>query len=127
MDDFPADLKRFVESHISSVAQLELLLLLRSNVDKTWTPEEAAKSLYTAPDIVAGQLAELHQRGLLALLQNPGPGYRYLPTSPELADLVSRLGEFYKERRVSVITLIYSQPLDKVRTFADAFRLRKEP
>jgi hypothetical protein len=127
VDDFPADLKRFIESHISSVAQLELLLLLRSDPEKTWTPEEAAKSLYTAADIVAGQLAELHQRGLLALLQNPGPAYRYLPTSPDLADLVSRLSEFYKERRVSVITLIYSQPLDKVRTFADAFRLRKEP
>ena len=127
MDDFPADLKRFVESHINSVAQLEVLLLLRDNSDKTWTPEDAAKALYTAADVVAGQLAELHTRGLLALLHNPGPAYRYLPSNPELEQLATRLADFYRERRVSVITLIYSQPLDKVRTFADAFRLRKEP
>jgi hypothetical protein len=126
VDQFPPDLKRFIETHISSVAQLEALLLLRNQADKTWTAEEAAKALYTASDVVASQLSELHQRGLLALLQAPGPAFRYMPASAELEQLVNRLAEIYKERSVAVITLIYSQPVDKVRTFADAFRLRKE-
>ena len=46
--------------------------------------------------------------------------------SNELDELVGSLEKVYEERRVSVITLIYSKPVDKVRTFADAFRLRKD-
>jgi hypothetical protein len=30
------------------------------------------------------------------------------------------------KRRVTVINSIYSKPIDKIRTFADAFRLRKD-
>ena len=32
----------------------------------------------------------------------------------------------YRERRVAVITQIYSRPVKKVQTFADSFRLRRE-
>ena len=45
---------------------------------------------------------------------------------PELDQAVVRLAKDYAERRVTVITLIFSKPVDKLRTFADAFRLRKD-
>jgi hypothetical protein len=43
-----------------------------------------------------------------------------------LDDLLGELARHYQERRVAVITEIYSNPVKKVQTFADAFRLRRE-
>lgn len=126
VDDFPDDLKLFLAGHINSVAQLEALLLLRSQRDREWNAEDVSKALYTTPEMVSEQLAELHARGLLARPEDAGTRYQYWPATPELEAQVSRLEELYKDRRVAVITALYSQPLDKVKTFADAFRLRKD-
>jgi hypothetical protein len=124
-DEFPDDVQRFLSEHISSVAQLEVLLLLRSQREREWSPADVAQALYTTPEVVAEQLDELRRRGLLAV--NEGEShYRYWPVSPDLDTQVDALAVTYRERRVAVITYIYSQPLDKVRTFADAFRLRQD-
>jgi hypothetical protein len=124
-EDFPADIKQFIADHIDSVAQIELLLLLRSDPAKVWTPEDAGKALYSAADVTGLQMADLQLKRLLA----PGPTdstYVYRPESAELARLVDKLAEMYRERRVAVITAVYTKPIDKIRSFADAFRLRKE-
>jgi hypothetical protein len=42
------------------------------------------------------------------------------------AAAVGDLAATYAERRVAVITLIASRPMDNVRAFSDAFRLRKK-
>ncbi len=36
------------------------------------------------------------------------------------------LAEGYAERRVTVINLLFSKPVERIRTFADAVRLRKD-
>ena len=125
-DDFPEDLKQFLADHISSVAQLEALLLLRSGREREWTAEDVSRSLYTTAEMATEQLAELHARGLVARKEDSGVRFQYWPATPELDAQVGRLDTTYRERRVAVITAIYSQPVDKVRTFADAFRLRKD-
>jgi hypothetical protein len=124
-DDFPADIKQFIADTIDSVAQLELLLLLRSEAGKQWTAEEAGKALYSAADVTALQMADLQQKRLLA----PGTAtgtFHYRPEPPDVARLVDRLADLYRQRRVAVITAVYTKPIDKIKSFADAFRLRKE-
>jgi hypothetical protein len=100
--------------------------LLRSHRDVAWTAETVGQALYTTPEMMAAQLAELHARGLLTAGEASTPQYRYEPKTPDLDRIVGALEQIYKERRVSVISAIYESPVDKVRTFADAFRLRKE-
>ncbi|MEX2119010.1 MAG: hypothetical protein WD847_05305 [Pirellulales bacterium] len=124
MDRLPDEIRHFIAANVSSVAQLELLLLVRESPDKDWCPEQVSRALYTTADMMAGQLAELEGRGLLKSTQ-PGR-YRYAPGTPELAAIVEEVAKLYKERRVSVISTIYAEPTEKVRTFADAFRLRKD-
>lgn len=127
MDDaFPADVRAFIAEHISSIAELEMLLLLRSDPARQWDVVEISKALYATPEMSAGQLASLQDRGLLIASGEPEYRYQYRPGTPELEDMVNRLAELYKERRVSVITALYSEPVNKVQTFADAFKLRKE-
>lgn len=125
-EEFPDDVRQFLAEHISSVAQLEVLLLLRGDRERQWTAGEVGKALYTTPEIVSQQLADLQRHGLLAVGDGSEPHYRYWPATPALDDQMARLETTYRERRVAVISAIYSQPIDKVRTFADAFRLRKD-
>lgn len=125
MSELTDPIRRFISDSINSVAQLEVLLLLKQNPDRAWNAEEVARSLYTGQTLIGAHLADWASRGLFAPMPDQPGFYRYAPASPELAELVDQLAEAYKVRRVSVITAIYSQPVDKVRTFADAFRLRK--
>jgi hypothetical protein len=60
------------------------------------------------------------------LVQEQESVYRYEPQRPELEQGLSALAKEYQERRVAVIEAIYSRPPDPVRTFADAFKLRRE-
>lgn len=126
MSDLPDDIRRFIIANVPSVAQLEVLLLLRGEREKEWSPTEVSRLLYAAPDPIAAQLADLEAKGLLYLAQGPEVRYRYRPGNDELDAVVGRLAELYKDRRVAVVSLIYSEPVDKARSFADAFRIRKD-
>jgi hypothetical protein len=124
-EEFPTDIRQFIADNIDTVAQLELLLLLRSESGRMWTAEEAGKALYSAVDVTALQMVDLQQKRLLASGAAPNT-FVYRPESPEMVRLVNRLADLYRERRVAVITAVYTKPIDKIRSFADAFRLRKE-
>ena len=54
------------------------------------------------------------------------PRYRYEPKSKELESAVDEVSKLYQQRRVTIINLIYSKPVDHVRSFADAFKFKKE-
>jgi hypothetical protein len=126
MNGLPDDIRQFITENISSVAKLEVLLFLRARKDEEWAAAALARELYTTPDMTATQLMELHVKGVLAAIESGERAYRYQPRTPELERVINDLATLYQERRVTVISLIYSEPMDKVRTFADAFRLRKE-
>ncbi len=126
-DDIPAELRAFIAEHIHSVAKLEALLLLQENSQRSWTPGDAARAIYIAETPTAALMLEMHASGLVVPAESPPGSYRYEPKSEQLAHLVSELSRFYRERRVTVITLIHSAPVDKLRTFADAFRFTRPP
>lgn len=126
MGDFSADVEQFLLQNITSVDQLEVLLLLRADPETTWSPAAVSRELATQPEAAAQRLADLLALHLVALAEGPDRLYRYAPGTVGQRTLVDRLAQVYKERRVAVITLIYSKPLNQVQAFADAFRLRKE-
>jgi hypothetical protein len=123
-DRIPDEMKAFISDYINSVVQLELLILLYHRRDDTWTPEQVAGELRISEGWTATELSRLAARGLVAAAQGPPRSYRYAPP-PELELPIARLVETYGERRVSIINLIYSGPGGALRSFADAFRLRK--
>ena len=125
-EEFPADVGKFIAEHVNSVAQLEILLLLRSDPARLWTTADVSGALRTTAETAAETLTTLQSKRIVTRDEAPQGGCRYAPETPELAELIDRLATVYDERRVTVITMIYSKPVDKVQTFADAFRLRKE-
>lgn len=121
-DGIPEDVRRFVGDEIHSVEQLEILLRLHRQPSEWWTAERMADELRTSRASVAGRLADMTARGLL---EAQADSYRYRPAKPETERLVQMLDRLYNERRVAMITLIFSKPLDSIRDFSDAFRIRK--
>lgn len=123
-DSLPEALQRFLAERIDSVEQLEILLLLAQDPAQEWAAPDVARALYTHPDSAGRRLAVLQLQGLLA--RTDGGAYRYAAAGTDTGALVSQLAVAYRERRVSVISLIASRPMDNVRAFSDAFRLKRE-
>jgi hypothetical protein len=111
---------------LDSIAQLELLLLLQRTAPDEWTAEQLAAELRIEPSWALAQLALLGANGLLTECE-PGSGrYRFDPATPALAKAVEALAACYGEQRVTVVSVLYSRPVDRIRVFADAFRIRRE-
>lgn len=127
MGDLSEAVRQLIVQHISSVDQLEILLLLKENSARVWTVEDVSQALLTQPEVTATRLSELAHDGLLSVKNVCGKDlYRYHARTAQLEPAVAELARLYPQYRVRIISLIYSKPTDKIRTFADAFRLRKE-
>jgi hypothetical protein len=121
VDGLPSDVKEFISQHIYSLAQLEVLLTLRREPTRLWTVNEVTSSLYLQRQMANELLADVVRRGLAEQLDG---NYRYRPANETVADIIDRLARLYEERRVAVTTEIFAKPVDSVRAFAEAFRLR---
>jgi hypothetical protein len=106
--------------------QLEVLLLIASQPQRAWTASDLAELLRIDPAWVDSQLRAMAVGGLVAGHADPAPGFSFAPRSAELSQAVDELAKTYADRRVTVIGLIFAKPMDKIRSFADAFRIRKD-
>lgn len=125
-DVIPLDIRKFILQNIDSVAQLEGLLLLRVNAEKSYNTETIAKRLYINQDEAEELLHQLMERGLLSVDGKNPTLYQYAPQNPELERMVKQVVELYARYLVPVTHLIHSKPKSKIQKFADAFWIRKE-
>jgi hypothetical protein len=119
----PARVETFIARNIDSIEKLEVLLLLRSRAPAAFSAARVAAELRIAEGSARARLQDLSARGL-ARPTGSIPDYVY-PTGgdPEQDADVAAVADAYAQRRVSVISFIFSNPQDKLRGFADAFRL----
>ncbi|WP_170229266.1 winged helix-turn-helix domain-containing protein [Polyangium fumosum] len=123
----PDEVARFIADHITSVEQLEILLLLRGAPDDAWTARAICEALRTSEQSVIRRLADLEASGLVA--SRPGskvPVYRYAPATPSLDEGVARLSAAYTELRYKVLDSIFSNPISDLHVYAEGFRFRKD-
>jgi DNA-binding MarR family transcriptional regulator len=120
-DEFPREVTEFINQHVHSLAQLEVLLMLHRDPGRIWTAEQMTNSLYLQRKMVEDLLADLVGRGFAT--ENNGT-FNYKPASDVAHGLIEQLAHLYQERRVTVISEIFAKSADSARAFADAFRLR---
>ena len=118
------DIKEFIGEHVHSVLELEELLLISQNKDKTWTPAAVGRELHLSVESARVQLDRLSRSLVIPLDRAREDLYCYNP-SVELDHTLSQLATAYATQRVAVLTLILAKPLDKVRLFKEAFRMIK--
>jgi predicted transcriptional regulator len=104
--DFSKPTAEFIDRHIHSIAQLEVLLALHQDADAYWTIEQITGSFYLQPQTAKDLLLDLLRRGLV--LQH-GAGYRISYDNDTIRRLIEELAKLYRERRVAVISRIFSK------------------
>lgn len=102
------DLVAFVQRHIRTVEQLEILLLLSKDTSRSWTPSAVYEVTKSNLQSVRQRLKELCQDGILTPDEGREPSYRFDSRNHGLAQLVQELAALYQERPVRVLHLIYS-------------------
>ena len=121
----PEAVDRFLAQYVNSIEYLEILLLLADDPERHFTAEEVAQEIYGVPVSASRRLEKIVTDRLAEATEESARSYRFAPVDPELRTLVAQVAQTYRERRVAIITLIASRPMENVRAFSDAFRLGK--
>lgn len=116
-------LHHFIAQCIGSVEQLEVLCLLAESPEKVWSAQEVFRVVQSSEKSVSDCLQCFLNQGFLSV--DAAGGYRFAPKKPESGHAVGALIKAYRERRVTVIEMIYRKPNDSLHDFANAFKLRK--
>jgi hypothetical protein len=119
----PLEVQQFVNRHIFSVEQLEILLTLSANPERVWSVSDVFQIIKSNEKSIAERLEMFRRDGLV--IETEGK-YRFATESPDVTELISKLAVVYRERSVAVIELIYKDPARQMRHFAEAFKFKKE-
>lgn len=123
-DDLPQDIRQFLDACIDSIEQLQVLLLLNSNPDRSWSTTEIATELRSVDTAIEKRMADLYQRNILERKVELHDRHQFTPSSDRMRELVQGLAHQNQVRPYQVIDAIYSGPSKSIRDFADAFKVR---
>jgi Mn-dependent DtxR family transcriptional regulator len=119
----PEHIASFLRTTIKSVWALDLLVLMKSAPSQSWTVARLNEGLRASTSLVEEILATFTRQGLVT--SEPDGRYRYRADG-ETDALASELARLYAERPLTVIKEIVSAPNEKIHSFVDAFRLKKD-
>ncbi|WP_433930478.1 hypothetical protein AB3662_41120 [Sorangium cellulosum] len=124
----PDRVQRFLGAHISSIEELEVLLLMRRTAEREWSAAAMAREIGSSKMSIQDRFGGLASRGLLVAREDGEDiVYRYAPADDDTRRTIDDLAQAYKERRLSVINHIYATPPPSdIQSFSDAFRITKK-
>jgi hypothetical protein len=99
-------------------------LLLRRERSRGWSVAALNRELRASLGLVTEILGTLKRSGLV--VEEAEERYRYQPATAELERLTDELEATYAARPLAVVQVILEAPNEKIRTFADAFRFKRD-
>lgn len=111
----------FIDGSIPSVWALELLVLMRGQPRRPWTPAALVTDLRASEPLVADILSAFQTSGLVI---GQDHDFLYSPASPTLDRLCEALEAAYRQRPVTVVNAITARRSDQLKGFADSFRFK---
>ena len=114
----------FIRSSFRSVWSLELLLLLKSEPERSWAHAEIVERL-RASDVVVHQGVASLVAGALVIVEEGGAA-RYAPATGEIDRLADAAEQLYARKPDHVRRQIVAVGHNQLTAFADAFRLRRD-
>jgi hypothetical protein len=124
--ELPEDTRQFLREHVNSIEQLEILLRLYEIAPQSETSAELASALYLSSESIERRLNAYAEKGIL-VRSGPEPWHYSLASKESgYGRRIGELARLYRERRVSIINEIFSNPIAAVQTFADAFIIGKK-
>lgn len=123
--DISEDAREMIQRHLATMDHVELLMILRGSRDESFTPQQLAERTRKPEQLVELCLESLAGAGLAAQLSDLT--YRYAALESSLDRTAEAVVRLYNERPVTLVRLLYERPPTAVNTFADAFKLRRDP
>ena len=123
--DFSDEFCRFLQSKVPAVEAAEFLFAYLRDPARALTTAEAIRAL--GPGVSDADVLR-YLEGFRGQLLAPADGgtLRYQPATSELDKHARTLERLYRERPVTLIRVIYGLRDTSIRSFADAFRLRRK-
>ena|SRR5688572_12825981 len=124
--DFSDDFCRFLQTSIASVDAAEVLLYLRRNAAAWHSARDVSAGLRPSSSVSEAD-AEKHIEALRVreiVAVDAEKRAQYQPASDGLRQHADNLAAAYRERPVTLIRVIYALRDSKIKTFADAFRIK---
>ena len=123
MSGLPPDVVAFLDEHIFSVTQLEVLLLACEATGEGYTADELSRLARVPERSLTPWLDAFVERDLLTCTDG-----RYGPADlePERAATLAAVADCFARRRVTLSRHVYASGEDPALRFADAFRFRKD-
>lgn len=123
-DQIPNPIRAFIARYIRTVGHLEILLFVSEGAERAWTVDELSRHMRTNNSLVQQQLRDL--QGLVTLSTSNPATYQFSATDPKIKENIEFIRELYRSRQQAMIHAIYDRPLDTIRSFADAFKIKKD-
>jgi DNA-binding transcriptional ArsR family regulator len=120
----PPEVVAFLDQHIFSVTQLEVLLLVQELAPQPCTAAQLSRDAHMPERSLTPWLDAFVDRGLLD--RDRSGGYRPAVLEPRAQAVLEAVADCYVRRRVSLSRHVYASNEDPARRFADAFRFRKD-
>jgi hypothetical protein len=99
------------------------MLFLRARADRSWSAEELTLELRASVPLVSELLQQFERSGLIIPAENDR--WMWRPANAELSACADAVASAHARTPFQVINAILDTPNDRLRTFADAFKLRK--
>jgi hypothetical protein len=117
-------LEQLIRERLPSKEQIDIVLLLRANRERAWTAAEVSRELATPQESTAMRLFLLASNGMVIFDGSGVPSYRY-GAGAEIDVLMQELTEIRAGRPEALSGVVDGAGPDPVRSFADAFRVKR--
>jgi hypothetical protein len=124
--ELPPELRAFLYSCIDSIEQATLLVRLHGS-EGAFPARTLARELGATDAVARHHLESLVARGVLqTAIGGEEVFYRYAPRSPDLQRFTELLVEWWAHSRAAVVRCIAAHPRQSLKSFSNAFKLRRD-
>jgi predicted transcriptional regulator len=125
----PETVRDFLSTHIRSMSELEVLLLLQRDPSRWWTAHQVNAELKSSLESASTHLEHLCLAGLLQqrkVAESAEQEYRFHADEAHLATIAQLATALSRGWVAAIVDAIYAARRNSIRDFADAFRLGKK-
>jgi hypothetical protein len=125
-DEIPKDVREFIREHVQSVSQLETLICLAKNRERSWTVEKLTKELRSNQAMIEKNISHWKNLELVTTHPDFNPSqYVFSVKDAAMSDKVDRLIQSVSLYPLRIIQLICDQQSERIMQFAEAFKIKK--
>jgi hypothetical protein len=119
--------EQFLHDHIGLMLHVDILLLLRRDVQQWFTPAALAVALRVSVDSAERALEHLGAANLIDVKIGNSLAYRFAPIDEAIRPSIDEIATLhYEDRRALEAVLVKSDTAGAAPAFAEAFRLRRK-